>query len=196
MFKNKFLILFVVVIVGIIVFYSLNTSKPYADQINDKRKEYISNLISMEESPIKSIKDTSKIAYFEANPSFKVISNFTAFDSGKTFKIQMTDSTFLEIKSAGKAKFKLNDKEFEVIIFDEEDHFLLPFRDETNGRQTYGGGRYINIPKSNLLNDELEIDFNDAHNFYCAYSEKFVCPIPPKENALQFPITAGEMNFK
>jgi len=39
------------------------------------------------------------------------------------------------------------------------------------------------------------IDFNFAYNPYCAYSAKFSCPIPRKEDYLDFYIEAGEKNF-
>jgi hypothetical protein len=55
---------------------------------------------------------------------------------------------------------------------------------------TYGGGRYVDtsIPKGS----QIILDFNLAYNPYCAYSYRYSCPIPPEENTLSFPITAGE----
>ena len=69
------------------------------------------------------------------------------------------------------------------------DHLFLPFTDNTNGVETYGGGRYIDlkIPAGNTIN----IDFNKAYNPYCAYSDKYSCPIPPPENHLDIEIKAG-----
>jgi uncharacterized protein len=196
MSKNKYLIVVIALILLVVVFYSLNTSKPYSEQIQEKRREYISNLITMEDSPLKAVKDSSKIKFFEPNSDFVINAKFTPSKEIKVFKIQMTDSTFSEIQAAGNAVFNYKNKEYTLLLFDEGEHYLLPFKDLSNKNQTYGGGRYINIPKSNLLNNDLEIDFNDSHNFYCAYSEKFVCPIPPKENSLNILINAGELKFK
>ena len=108
----------------------------------------------------------------------------------------MTDSTQTEIKKAGTATFSLDGKTFIVNVFDEGEYFLFPFRDLTSGKETYGGGRFINIPKDKLKDDKLEIDFNNAHNFYCAYNESFICPIPPKENLINTEIKAGEKKYK
>ena len=71
---------------------------------------------------------------------------------------------------------------------------FLPFLDETNGETTYGGGRYIEtrIPEG----DVLTIDFNKAFNPYCAYNEKYSCPIVPRENYLRIAITAGVKKYK
>jgi uncharacterized protein (DUF1684 family) len=44
--------------------------------------------------------------------------------------------------------------------------------------------------------DEVILDFNLAYNPNCAYgSDRYNCPIPPKENFLQGEIKAGEKSF-
>ena len=75
-----------------------------------------------------------------------------------------------------------------------ENYLFLPFSDETNGIESYGGGRYIDlrIPESN----KLIIDFNSAYNPYCAYNDKYSCPIVPRENYLRTRIEAGVKKFK
>jgi len=75
-----------------------------------------------------------------------------------------------------------------------EDYLFLPFTDETNGKETYPGGRYIDlrIPKR----DSMVIDFNRAYNPYCAYNKKYSCPIVPSVNALNVQILAGVKAFR
>ena len=77
---------------------------------------------------------------------------------------------------------------------DYRDYLFLPFLDATNGIETYGGGRYIDltIPESN----QITIDFNKSYNPYCAYNEKFSCPIVPRENYLSLKVNAGVKRFK
>ena len=70
---------------------------------------------------------------------------------------------------------------------------FVPFRDATSGKETYGAARYLDIEEES--GDEYVIDFNLAYNPYCAYSEDYVCPFPPRENWLAVPIRAGETNF-
>jgi uncharacterized protein (DUF1684 family) len=73
--------------------------------------------------------------------------------------------------------------------------FFLPFKDATNGKETYGAGRYLDDHRpaiQRLSGNRLQIDFNYAYNPYCAYSEYFSCPLPPIENWLRVPIRAGE----
>ncbi len=195
MFKNKvFLVIIVIGIIGI-VFYSLSGSESYGDTIKKQRDIYLKNLMSENDSPITSIKDFSGIKYFEADNNFIVDADFKAESAGQGM-ILMTDGTQTEIKKAGTATFSVDGKTFIVNVFDEGEYFLFPFRDLTSGKETYGGGRFINIPKDKLKDDKLEIDFNNAHNFYCAYNESFICPIPPKENLINTEIKAGEKKYK
>jgi uncharacterized protein (DUF1684 family) len=76
--------------------------------------------------------------------------------------------------------------------------FFMPFKDTTNGTETYGAGRYLDNHRPGLRRlgaTRFEIDFNFAYNPYCAYSPYFSCPLPPVENWLKLPIRAGEKNF-
>ncbi|KAA9331430.1 DUF1684 domain-containing protein [Hymenobacter busanensis] len=70
-----------------------------------------------------------------------------------------------------------------------EDYLFVPFTDLTNGHESYGGGRYLDlrVPKGNVL----WLDFNRAYNPYCAYSSQYSCPVPPAENRLPVAIRAG-----
>jgi uncharacterized protein (DUF1684 family) len=154
------------------------------------------NLKIEKDSPIASLKDFSGIKYFDADEKFILKADFQGVTSSEKGMILMTDSTQTEIEKVGNATFTINGKSFTVSLFDEGEYFLFPFRDLTSGKETYGGGRFINIPKDNLKGDKIEIDFNNAHNFYCAYNESFICPIPPKENFIDAEIRAGEKKYK
>lgn len=70
---------------------------------------------------------------------------------------------------------------------------FIPFRDGTSGKESYGAARYLDLEVEH--NDEYALDFNYAYNPYCAYSEDYVCPLPPQENWQSVPIRAGEKNY-
>ena len=74
----------------------------------------------------------------------------------------------------------------------ETGHLFLPFQDETSGRETYGAGRYLEVPV--LEDGQLLLDFNYAYHPFCAYNPGYSCPIPPFENRLPVAIRAGERN--
>ena len=74
---------------------------------------------------------------------------------------------------------------------------FLPFRDMTSGSETYGAGRYLfDTVKGADLGDDggaLVLDFNFAYNPSCSYDPRWVCPLAPPANRLDFPIRAGEL---
>ena len=45
-----------------------------------------------------------------------------------------------------------------------EDYLFLPFKDLTNSKKTYGGGRYINLSKKDAADGTLTVDFNKNYN--------------------------------
>ncbi|MCA9950699.1 MAG: DUF1684 domain-containing protein [Anaerolineales bacterium] len=76
--------------------------------------------------------------------------------------------------------------------------FFLPFRDATNGKETYGAGRYMDNHRPGLTplgGNRFLVDFNYCYNPYCAYNAGYSCPLPPRENWLTVPIRAGEKKF-
>lgn len=66
---------------------------------------------------------------------------------------------------------------------------IAPFKDRTNGKTTYGGGRNLNVQ---IDNGKAIVDFNEATNMECAYSAESVCALPLPENWLSVSIEAGE----
>jgi hypothetical protein len=66
----------------------------------------------------------------------------------------------------------------------------VPFGDLTNGTESYGGGRYLDIDRT--ASGVYDLDFNRAFNPYCVYNATYDCPIPPRENRLAVAIRAGE----
>lgn len=72
------------------------------------------------------------------------------------------------------------------------DQFFIPFFDSTNGGDTYEGGRYVHL--DSLDTHRFVLDFNKAYNPYCAYDASWICPVPPRANALPFAVRAGMMS--
>jgi uncharacterized protein (DUF1684 family) len=96
----------------------------------------------------------------------------------------------------GRFHFTLDGREYTIEIYKSilSDTLFIPFKDETNEKETYEGGRYID---AEILPDyRMVLDFNMAYHPSCAYNEKFVCALPPRENMLDVEIRAGERNLK
>jgi uncharacterized protein (DUF1684 family) len=89
--------------------------------------------------------------------------------------------------------FTLHDQEVRLDVIDdaEANDFFLIFKDATSGKDTYGGGRFLHVPRPNDLG-EVQIDFNRAYNPPCGFTPYATCPVPPRQNWLSVPIKAGE----
>jgi uncharacterized protein (DUF1684 family) len=81
-----------------------------------------------------------------------------------------------------------------VALRGEEDEAFIPFRDATCGAGSYGGGRYVSVEVGS--DGSCVVDFNRAINPYCAYDPDFSCPLPPRQNWLDWPIAAGERAYE
>lgn|GEM_PF-399759 len=154
-----------------------------------------------EESPLDE-DDLRKFAghdFFPINLDYRVTAKLTVAEGTSFFEMKTTTSRFATERIYGYVTFPLAGKEFRLPVYQSKDlmttteygdYLFFPFTDETNGKQTYAGGRYIDlrIPKAG---DELVIDFNMAYNPYCAYSSKYSCPLVPAENQMDIEVPAG-----
>lgn len=70
-----------------------------------------------------------------------------------------------------------------------KNYLLLPFRDATSGKSSYGGGRYLDIEIT--TDSTIVLNFNLAYNPYCAYTSGYNCTVPPEKNTLTAAVKAG-----
>jgi uncharacterized protein (DUF1684 family) len=61
-----------------------------------------------------------------------------------------------------------------------------------SGKESYAMGRYLEAEQRD--GGLFVLDFNNAYNPACAFSEHYNCPVPPAENHLPVRIRAGEMD--
>jgi uncharacterized protein (DUF1684 family) len=96
----------------------------------------------------------------------------------------------------GKFRLKWEGKEYVLYIYRPlgGGELFLPIKDKTSGKETYSEGRYLYIEP--MPGGKVLIDFNRAHNPFCQYNEKYICPFAPKENWLEIEIRAGEKRFR
>jgi uncharacterized protein (DUF1684 family) len=140
--------------------------------------------------------------FFPIDSKFAVLAKFTRSENGKVFKMKTTGARLPEYKKYGELHFTIDGQPLKLNVYQNielskkkgfEDYLFLPFSDLTSGKETYIGGRYIDMhfPKS----DTVLIDFNSAYNPYCAYNHKYSCPLVPLENDLPIEIRAGVKKF-
>lgn len=132
------------------------------------------------------------LAYYEPNPSLDLTLEATEFTDKEAVTMQTTTGDVRTFLKWGKFAFAVEGQSAELVLYygPESAHFFLPFMDATNTDETYSGGRYID-PEW-LGGRQFHIDFNLAYAPYCAYNDRWSCPIPPLENRLKVKIEAGE----
>lgn len=151
-------------------------------------------------SPLKpeALKSFESLPFFPIDSSFVTVAKLNRTPNSDFFEMPTSTTRLSKERVFGVLSFefksqiyKLNVYQSQISILEGDNTLLLPFLDDTNGLSSYGGGRYINIviPES----DSILLDFNMAYNPYCAYNERYSCPIVPKENYLPFRVEAGVM---
>ncbi|ADQ17124.1 DUF1684 domain-containing protein [Leadbetterella byssophila] len=193
MFRNKFVLGIIVLGVGLIAYYMFSGAPTYAELAEKDREAYKNSMVTMKDSPVKT---KAGFDFYAPDEKWVLEAKFEKAENDREFKLQMTNDSLETAHLAGYATIEVEGQSFRLLVFDEGANYLLPFKDRTNGSGTYGGGRYINIEKGKLVGKRLTVDFNHSHNFYCAYEESFVCPVPPRENNLPIEVPVGEKIYK
>lgn len=134
------------------------------------------------------------LSYFEPNPDLVFTSVMEPGD-GSAVEFPTSDDRVKTYRKAGHVRLEVDGEPVQLTLYDTgHPGYFVPFRDKTSGDSTYGAGRYLDIE----ANDDgtVTIDFNQAYNPSCVYSDGYSCPIPPIENWLQVPIEAGEKMYE
>jgi uncharacterized protein (DUF1684 family) len=148
------------------------------------------------------LKSFEGLDFFPISEQFIVKATFIRTKKEKPFQMKTTTERTPMYKKFGELHFELNGQKMQLNVYQNleliqkpgfKDYLFLPFSDVSCGKESYIGGRYIDlrIPKSK----EVIINFNLAYNPYCAYNYKYSCPIVPLENDLPIAILAGVKKF-
>jgi uncharacterized protein len=193
------------IILLISTFLTFNTTaQTYQETLKKHRQEYKEAFLKEERSPVK-VEDMGYFDFFEIDSTFRVKCIFTKTNSTDTFTIPTVDGKQKEYFKYGILSFEIKGEKLELYVYRSlalmripkyKNYLFIPFKDVTSGKETYGGGRYLDIETTDIQGEVVILDFNKAYNPYCAFGDGFSCPIPPKENHLKARIEAGEKNFK
>lgn len=153
--------------------------------------------------PEGKLAEYSGLKYFATDKSYRVKAKFKKEPSEQKIRFETSSGKIKTFLKYGTVSFKLSGKKYQLSVYQVEpaaikeeykDLVFIPFKDLTSGKETYGAGRYIDIRIPE--NKKVILDFNLAYNPNCAYgSDRYNCPIPPKENRLAVEIKAGEKSY-
>lgn len=112
-------------------------------------------------------------------------------------QVQTSDGQVRDGKRIGTLSFSIDGVEQQLVGLrlagTQDESIFIPFKDATNGPESYGAGRYLDLAAQD--DGTYDLDFNLAYAPFCAYSPSYSCPLPPTENWLKVRIEAGERNL-
>jgi len=164
---------------GYLHWFIINRGKEFGIRLKDYHHPLLTTFNHIDNYPI--------------DKSWKVKATWEPYDTPKVVTVHNQVGMDLEEPVPGALHFELQGEPYtlEPIGSAEGESLFVMIYDKTSGHETYGSGRYIDVP----MPDESGItwiDFNKAYNPPCAFTEFATCLFPHKANRLPFKITAGE----
>ncbi len=197
--------IFLLLITFSVIGCNQNKTQTYSEEIEAFQYKLNIEFSDKKTSPLteSDFKSFKKLNFFPIDKKYKITAQFERTPNEPIFEMPTTTDRLPLYTQYGIATFTLDGKKLTLRIYQNQElildpqysnHLFIAFTDLTNGKETYNGGRYIDleIPEE----DAITIDFNKAYNPYCAYNHEYSCPIPPKENDLDIEIKAGILAFK
>jgi uncharacterized protein (DUF1684 family) len=131
------------------------------------------------------------LAYYAEEPALAFRVTPEPYEDIEVIEMGTSDGDTREYQRWARVPFTIDGVEQSLTVFRDPNTggLFLPFVDAGAGSETYGAGRYLDLP---VEDGELVLDFNYAYHPYCAYNPGYSCPIPPPENRLGVHVRAGE----
>ncbi|RNA63269.1 DUF1684 domain-containing protein [Chryseobacterium nematophagum] len=172
-------------------------------EVEKFQKELNREYLNSKETPLRgdNFANFKGHPFFPFNPKYRINAKFIKSENTQPFEIPTSSGKTKSYQEYGKATFELDGKFYTLSLYQSLDlmklekyknYLFLPFRDATNGKETYGGGKYMDliVPQDNMI----VLDFNKSYQPFCAYNAyDYNCPIVPEENRLPIEILAGVM---
>ncbi len=178
-------------------------AQSHLEEIANYRQKQLKEITTAPESPLRP-EDATGISFFDTDTKYLVQARVELLTGEKPFRMPTYAGTEKEFIRYARLHFEIDGVKSTLTAYKSlsipgalaslNKTLFIPFKDKTNGSQTYGGGRYLDlvIPPGA---DEVSLDFNKAYNPYCAYSDGYQCPVPPRENHLSTRLSAGEKEY-
>jgi uncharacterized protein (DUF1684 family) len=187
------------VVLSIVIYTLTDTSvkADYTTEISRFRQEKEAFFREGKGSPVEDLRTFKGLRYYDPTPEYRIQAELSLIQGNDSISIQMSDGKTEKLAKYAYATFQLGGKSHQLLLLKhaEEEGLFLPFGDQTNGFDTYGGGRYLDLELNKNERDKIMIDFNLAYNPFCAYNKNYSCPLPPRENQLAVEIRAGEKEY-
>ena len=191
-----------VLLIAMLTFGKIGIAQINSSACSDSINAYQKNYINTHE--VVKGEDRKYLHFFAPDETYKVLASFEKINDVQGFSMPTSTKVMQQYYRYGKVSFKINNRNCRLVVYQSKDlmltkdyanYLFIPFTDVTNGTDTYEGGKYLDITIQDIKNNTIVIDFNKAYNPYCCYIAGYSCPVPPKENALEVSINAGEKKY-
>ena len=140
-----------------------------------------------------------QLSYFAPDPAWFVMAKLERFPHPSTVDLTTGRGLKQPFTRYGQLTFEVGGAPHTLTAFraagSTGKELFVPFRDATSGKQSYGAARFLDLEEPADPDARVPLDFNEAYNPLCAYSDAYNCPLPPAENQLTIAVTAGERAF-
>jgi uncharacterized protein len=136
------------------------------------------------------------IQYFPVATDWVFNARFEPYEPHRHIRIINILGLEDEMDCPGALVFNKDGREYrlDAVLESPTDQTLfVMFGDPTNGKGSYGGGRFLHTPLPAA--GTVRVDFNQAYNPPCAFNNFATCPLPPEQNKLTLPVEAGEKAY-
>jgi hypothetical protein len=166
---------------GPLSFHALERAGRIGIRLRDRNSPVLAAFSGMENFPIE--------------PAWRITARFEAHDEPRSIKVPNIAGAAFDELVHGKLVFEAGGASHQLDpLYKPEDGFFVVFGDETNGRETYGGGRFLATDPP-ARDGTVILDFNKAYNPPCVFTPYATCPLPPAQNRLPLRIEAGEKMY-
>lgn len=141
-----------------------------------------------------AIQELEDIETFPVSLDWRIPARFDRYDPPRMLEVPNVLGQISEQPSPGAVVFRVAGRRLRLDVTGNPEgaSFSIVFGDLTNGIETYGGGRFLEVDAPDETGWTF-IDFNKAYNPPCVFTAYATCPLPTPENRLTVRIEAGEM---
>lgn len=204
MLKNRFLLVGLLVTLGLLLYFTLFDSQSgdsfspvapetYARQLLAERQKKDDFYRTSADSPVLDKAAFRNLTYYNPDLTYRITARLEPFaDKTQKLVVRLTDGSEEVYEKYAYAIVPVANTIHRLLVVRHDKTLSILFKDATSGRETYGGGRYIDLDADAVQGNQVVLDFNTAYNPYCALNTNYACPLPPAENVLPVAIRAGE----
>lgn len=133
---------------------------------------------------------------FPVVPEWRIVARFEPYDPPKMLPVPTAIGTIEDTPSPGAVVFERGGSTYRLDVQSAEPDgsLFVVFGDPTNGKTTYGGGRFVYTAPP-AADGTVVLDFNRAYNPPCVFTPYATCPLPLADARFPFAIEAGEKTW-